>query len=143
MIVVNKKKYLCSDCYMPYTYDKWCKECNTKLIQQDFLNWTSKNEFIDKFIQEAQLNAKSNNEILEWIPYNKFENIKYLNKKKSNTIYEAIWLDTPIIKWSYKKRKWIRDNKKRELKVVLKSLNYKSPNLYDLSFLNNIFSDKV
>ncbi|PKY56189.1 hypothetical protein RhiirA4_476284 [Rhizophagus irregularis] len=29
-------------------------------FQQDFSKWTSKNEFIDKFIQEAQLNAIAN-----------------------------------------------------------------------------------
>ena len=45
---------------------------STKRFQQDFLKWT---EFIDKFIQEALLNAKNIYEVLEWIPYNKLENI--------------------------------------------------------------------
>jgi len=28
-------------------------------FQQDFSNWTSGNEFINKFIQESQLNAQN------------------------------------------------------------------------------------
>jgi hypothetical protein len=42
---------------------------NAKNVQQNFGNWTSKNEHIDKFIQESQLNARSRFEFLEWIPY--------------------------------------------------------------------------
>jgi len=45
---------------------------------------------IDKFIQETQLNAKYIDQILEWIPYNNFKNIKYLDKGGFGTIYEAI-----------------------------------------------------
>ncbi|GBB92463.1 hypothetical protein RclHR1_20090004 [Rhizophagus clarus] len=48
--------------------------------KQEFSKWTSKNKYIDKFIQEAQLNAKSNYEVLEWIPYNKLSNINYYDK---------------------------------------------------------------
>ncbi|RHZ77963.1 hypothetical protein Glove_168g18 [Diversispora epigaea] len=36
---------------------KWCKSCNSKHFQNDFNNWTSGNDKIDKFIQVAQLNA--------------------------------------------------------------------------------------
>ena len=51
----------------------WCKDCNVKQFQKDFPNWTSGNEFIDRFIQETQSNAQHNSEVLEWIPYNKLE----------------------------------------------------------------------
>ncbi len=60
------------------------------MFQQNFDKWTSENEFIDKFIQETQLNAKYIDQILEWIPYNNFKNIKYLDKGGFGTIYEAI-----------------------------------------------------
>jgi len=63
------------------------------MFQQDFFNWTSGNKFIDKFIQEPQLNAKVTNQILEWIPYNKFKNIEYLDKGGFSVVYKAIWLD--------------------------------------------------
>ncbi len=58
------------------------------MLQQSFDKWTSGNEFIDKFIQETQLNAKYRRQILEWIPYNKLEDIKYLDKGGfSTTVY--------------------------------------------------------
>ncbi|RGB28470.1 hypothetical protein C1646_716072, partial [Rhizophagus diaphanus] len=50
---------LCNECNQPYTDYQWCQQCNTKRFQLDFSKWTSKNEFIDEFIQEGQLNAKN------------------------------------------------------------------------------------
>ncbi|RGB41655.1 hypothetical protein C1646_685035, partial [Rhizophagus diaphanus] len=41
---------LCNECKQPYTDYHWCQQCNTRRFQQDFSKWTSKNEFIDKFI---------------------------------------------------------------------------------------------
>jgi hypothetical protein len=37
------------------------------------------------------------NNKLKWIPYDKFENIKYLNKGGYGTIYEATYEDYKII----------------------------------------------
>jgi hypothetical protein len=88
---------LCNKCNQQYTDYNWCQQCNSKQFQQDFLKWTSKNKFIDKFIQEAQLNAKSNYEVLEWIPYNKLSNINYYDKGGFSEIHKAIWLDGPIV----------------------------------------------
>ncbi len=105
------------------------------MFQQNFDKWTSKNEFIDKFIQETQLNAKYVDQILEWIPYNQFTDIKYLDKGGFSTIYEAIWLDGPIKKWNDVKQNWSRINNQ---KVVLKSLN-KSSNLSN-KFLNEVYN---
>ena len=106
-----------------------------KQFQLNFLNWTSGNEFIDKFIQESQLKVQNNKQVLEWIPYNRFENIEYFDKGGFSTIYNAIWLDGPINYWSYNEKKWIRFNEKT---VVLKSLN-KSSNLNE-EFLNEVWN---
>ncbi len=106
------------------------------MFQQDFFNWTSGNDFIDKFIQESQLNAKYTNQLLEWIPYNKFQNIEYLDKGGFSIVYKAIWLDGPIKHWSNEsndENKWKRINYKT---VSLKSLN-KSLNLNE-EFLNEV-----
>ncbi len=103
------------------------------MLQQNFFNWISGNEFIDKFIQESQLNAEFNDEILEWIPYNKFKNIEYLNKGGFSIIYKAIWLDGPIDNWNDDENKWNRGFNKM---VSLKSLN-KSSNLNE-EFLNEV-----
>jgi len=101
------------------------------LFQKNFPNWTSRNVFIDKFIQISQLNAQCSNQILEWIPYDRFKNIEYFDKGGFSTIYKAIWLDGPIMYWY--ENKWIRSNEKT---VALKSLD-KSSNLNE-EFLNEV-----
>ena len=104
-----------------------------EIFQRNFDKWTSNNKFIDKFIQEAQLNAKRYCQILEWVPYSKLNEIKYLDKGGFSIIYEAIWLDRPIKSWSNGKNEWLRISNKR---VVLKNL--------DKSFdLNNEFLNEV
>ena len=144
--------YLCPECNNPYTGIGWCQQCNVKRFQQDFHKWTSGNKFIDKFIQESQLNARNSYDVLEWIPYNRLTDVKYLDKGGFSTIYKAIWLDGPIKEWDYEKQKWNRitneidispdkgednDISKIEGKVVvLKSLD-NSSNLNDV-FLNSL-----
>ncbi len=103
------------------------------MLKQNFDKWTSRNEFIDKFIQESQLNAKHPDHILEWIPYNKLKNIEYLDKGGFSIIYKAIWIDGPIKKLSNNGRKFIRNN---NLIVALKRFNISS-NLND-EFLNEV-----
>ena len=48
---------------------------------------SSGDEFIDKFIQEVQQNGNT----LKWLPYDGFENVKYLDKGGFSTIYTANW----------------------------------------------------
>ena len=74
------KHGLCKGCKQPNTDIDWCQPCNSKRFQQNFKNWTSGNDEVDKFIQKTQLNAKEDKEILEWIEYDRFENIEYIIK---------------------------------------------------------------
>ncbi len=119
---LNYLKCFCLDCDERYTDmdTKCCKGCDIKLFQQDFPNWTSGNESIDRFIQETQLSVQKENQVLEWIPYNEFKNIEYLEKGRSSTVYKTIWSDGPINYWSNDERKWIRSNHE---KVVIKNLD--------------------
>src|SRR5437588_10716307 len=97
---------LCPECNKPNTWYSWCNQCNAQRFQQDFPNWTSGNIYIDNFIQETQLSAKDPWEILEWIPYNRLTNIKYLAKGGFSTVYKAIWLDGEIRHWDYDNKQW-------------------------------------
>ncbi|PKY29630.1 HCP-like protein [Rhizophagus irregularis] len=126
---------LCIECKHPYIDYHWCQQCNTRRFQQDFSKWTSKNEFIDKFIQEAQLNAKNSYEVLEWIPYNKLSNINYYDKGGFSEIHKAVWSDGPIFSWSFDKQQWIRYYFQTGYEVILKTLN-------NSSSLNNKFLDE-
>ena len=128
---------LCTECNRPYTnWSSWCNQCNAKRFQQDFPNWTSGNVYIDNFIQDTQLNAKKHKEVLEWIPYNRLTNIKYLAKGGFSTVYNAIWLDGWIDKWD--NGKWIRLTYpiNKGYSVVIKSLN-NSSNINE-EFLNEV-----
>ncbi|RIA89039.1 kinase-like domain-containing protein [Glomus cerebriforme] len=115
---------LCKECKQPNTGYKWCQS-SVEHYQQNFKNWTSENSDVDKFIQESQINAKNHNEKLEWIEYDKFENIEYITKGGFGTIYKANWKDKPSILWS-----------EANQSVALKSLN-NSKNI-TLEFLNEI-----
>jgi hypothetical protein len=56
---------------------------------------------------------------LEWIPYDRLENIKYLAEGGFCTVYKAIWIDGQILNWDINQNKWNRDS----TDVVLKCLN--------------------
>ncbi|PKC52664.1 HCP-like protein, partial [Rhizophagus irregularis] len=133
---IEMKAKLCNECKQPFlnvSDYQWCQECNTDRFQQEISKWTSNNEFIDKFIQEAQLNARNSYEILEWIPYNKLSNISYYDKGGFSEIHKAIWSDGPIFGWNFDKQQW---NRKKDYEVILKKLN-------NSSNLNNKFLDEV
>ncbi len=64
--------------------------------------------------------------IIEWIPYNNLQNVKYLTKGGCSEIYLARWIDGAYNKW---------DSKEKQLKrwgthvVILKKLeNVESAN---------------
>src|SRR5207248_242981 len=87
---------LCNECKQPNTgiYNRtWCQSCNAKRFQQNFQNWTSGNHDIDEFIQKTQLKARNCREVIEWVEYDRFENVEYLAKGGFGTTYKAIWKD--------------------------------------------------
>ncbi|PKC05515.1 hypothetical protein RhiirA5_420827 [Rhizophagus irregularis] len=71
--------------------------CNAINFQQNFNNWTSGNNDIDKFIQDTQLSShKGVKNALEWISYNKLCNIKHITENS----YKANWIDGNIWYWN-------------------------------------------
>ena len=129
------KEYgLCKECKQPNTGYKWCQSCNGKHFQQNFENWISGNSEVDKLIQESQLNAKNCNEKLEWIEYDRFENIEYVAKGGFGTINKAIWKDGFILSCNYKTNQWNRENVNETF--ALKGLNNSKDII--LEFLNEV-----
>ncbi|RHZ56993.1 hypothetical protein Glove_395g28 [Diversispora epigaea] len=74
---------------------------------------------IDKFIQQTQLNANKHQKIIEWILFDRLENVTYLSKRDFGTVCKAEWLNRYIILQSHEK--WVRFPKQD---VYLKSLDY-------------------
>ncbi|RHZ82539.1 hypothetical protein Glove_109g212 [Diversispora epigaea] len=70
----------CSKCHRDNIGRNWCNPCNAKQFQNEFDKWTSGDREIDKFIQQMQLEANKCLEIIEWIPFNRLENVRYLTK---------------------------------------------------------------
>jgi hypothetical protein len=160
----NQTFGLCPECNRPNTFNNWCKECNSKKFKQNFDNWTSGNKQIDKFIQESQLSARTWFVLLEWIPYNRLRNIKFLAQGGFSTVYKAIWLNGPVNCWNNEKQNWkrlvrkldeqeykdasnskiknpLKINEKYGYPVVLKSLN-NSSNINE-NFLNEVSSESI
>jgi hypothetical protein len=107
---------LCKACNRIKITYKWCNYCH---FQLNFKNWTSGNNDVDEFIQKSQLKAKNIYQFLEWIEYNKFEDIEYLAKGGFGTTFKAIWKEGHI-KWNYYNDQWIRNG---GTKVALKCLH--------------------
>ena len=94
----NRIKYgKCQECFQVSTA-YGCLSCIRKHFQQDFDKWTSGNEDIDKLIQDIQLNKKID-VTLEWIPYNKFNDVKYIAEGGFAKVYSATWTDGKIREW--------------------------------------------
>jgi hypothetical protein len=58
---------------------------------------------------------------LEWIPYNRFSDIKYITGNKFVKICRANWIDGRISYWDNDNQNWERFN--QNVAVTLKSLN--------------------
>src|ERR1043165_1865051 len=99
---------LCHECSQLNTGDDWCQSCNSKRFQNDFNKWTSGNKEIDEFIQKFQSNATRCEEVLEWIPYEKFSDIEYLAKGGFGTVHKAYWIDGHILHWDISQNTWKR-----------------------------------
>ena len=112
---------ICEECNQKNTGIQWCRACNAKRFQQNFQNWTSGNDDIDKFIQHTQLSATRYREVIEWIPYDRFYDIKYIAKGGFGNVYRANWIDGYLWYWDNKNKNWERRNS-NEL-FALKSLN--------------------
>src|SRR5688500_2798713 len=91
---------------------KKCKyKCNAIHFQQNFVGWTSGNDYIDKFIQDTQLSVhnvkyKVYKKALEWITFDRFDNII---KSRFDETYRANWIDGCICEWDGKNQNWKRN----------------------------------
>ena len=130
---------MCKECNQVNTGNDWCKSCNSKRFQQNFNNWTSGNDDIDKFIQNAQLSANNEYEILEWISYDRINyNIEYIAKGKFGKVYKA--------KYNHRIMDDLNDlgsNQQNESEFALEILN-DLQNIIDKSeFINKVINQSI
>uniref|UniRef100_U9TVW5 Protein kinase domain-containing protein n=1 Tax=Rhizophagus irregularis (strain DAOM 181602 / DAOM 197198 / MUCL 43194) TaxID=747089 RepID=U9TVW5_RHIID len=130
-IICKSCNKICTDIQL-----KWCRPCAINNLKKNFTNWTSGNEKIDEFIQQMQLKIESfDNIIVEWIPYEQFNNVK---KTKKDGFATAIWKDG-LLKYNEEERTYKRILS--NIEVFLKCLN-NSQNVIN-EFSNEKYSIKV
>src|ERR1051325_10128039 len=80
----------CSCCNKLFTEELWCNECDPYGMTE---GWTSGNLNIDKFIKDTVYNAREDRSFLEWVPFDRFVNIKQIGEGGFSKVYSATWVD--------------------------------------------------
>ncbi|PKY17680.1 kinase-like protein [Rhizophagus irregularis] len=124
----------CIECNLLFK-DKnlWCKYCHSKRFQDNFSKWDSGDETINDIIRKTQLNAEKTCQVIEWIPYDDFENIEHFARGGFSRVYRANWIHGQILSRNYRDHDYIRN---KNMLVALKELN-NSSNIND-NFLNEL-----
>lgn len=94
---------VCPDCKVPNTGFAWCNKYDPgKFLKEEK---TSGNPEIDNLIHKSQLKMEHYYHNLEWIPYDRFQDIKSIGEGGFANIYSATWLDgKPMFGETTKKR---------------------------------------
>ena len=84
-----------SECLCQEDYE-YCKPCHSAYFCDNFAHWTSGDLRIDELIQNSQLNAEYECELIEWIEYTDLENIEFVAHGGFSSVYKAVWKDGPV-----------------------------------------------
>uniref|UniRef100_U9SN89 Protein kinase domain-containing protein n=1 Tax=Rhizophagus irregularis (strain DAOM 181602 / DAOM 197198 / MUCL 43194) TaxID=747089 RepID=U9SN89_RHIID len=114
------KRRVCEDCKNECLAISYCEYCIRNYLKAKFSNWTSGNNDIDDLIKKCQMESRAPDMIVEWIPYNKFQNIEYLTRGGCSEIYTADLIGRRYKKWNSEQQQLILSKTIR--KVVLKKL---------------------
>ena len=134
-------KRICENCNQECLATLYCDYCIRNHLKANFSNWTSGNDDIDNLIQKCQMESLMPDTIVEWIPYNNLQNIKYLTKGGCSEIYTAGWIDGRYEEWDFKEQQLIRVFESETQAVVLKKLeNVENANK---SWLDEVCKSKV
>src|SRR5581483_9789227 len=123
----------CPECCKPRISFGWCIECETNSMKENFPYWTSANKEIDELIRYTQLSATQACDYLEWIPFEKFEMVKYIGSGGFSSVYSALWMEGPRWNWDDGAQEWTRAG---PMNVALKRLN-NSQNISS-SYINQV-----
>ncbi|CAB4442383.1 unnamed protein product [Rhizophagus irregularis] len=98
----------CENCNQKCLATLYCEYCVRNYLKTNFSNWTSENNDIDNLIKNCQMETFNPDAIIEWIPYNNLQNIKYLTRGGFSNIYTANWIDGRYAEWDSKEQQLIR-----------------------------------
>jgi hypothetical protein len=121
----------------------YCSKCNAA-HWATFSKWSSGDQPIDDLIRETQNTATAHYQVLEWIPYDEFEDIEHFADGGFGSVYKALWKAGPISNyygtakdgsfshyygsfWNVEKAKW---NRLPNTAVAIKKLKTRTPNFF-------------
>ncbi|EXX60518.1 hypothetical protein RirG_179200 [Rhizophagus irregularis DAOM 197198w] len=117
---------ICEICQEECLATLYCEHCARNYLKENFSNWTSGNNDINDLIQKCQMEILQPNRIIEWIPYNNLQNVKYLTKGGCSEIYTAVWIGGSFDEWDSQEKQLTRFG---DQYVILKKLeNVESAN---------------
>ncbi|RHZ73602.1 hypothetical protein Glove_230g200 [Diversispora epigaea] len=61
--------------------------------------------------------------VIEWIPFDRFKDVRQIGKGGFETIHYARWIDGRIYEWDIENQQWERYRKNNELEVALKKFD--------------------
>src|SRR5436190_16115165 len=110
------------NCYKPDNGKLWCRKCVPSCIIE---GWTSGNSEIDHFIKDTIYNAKEYFGyplFLEWVPFDRFEDIKQIGEGGFAKVYSAKWIDGRSEYYKQDNGNW-KKSEPIPINVALKRLN--------------------
>ena len=119
MIFNEGTRRTCENCNQECLATLYCEHCVRNYLKAKFSNWTSGNDNIDNLIQECQMKTLAPQKIVEWIPYNNLQNIKYLTKGGFSEIYTAGWINGGYYEWDSKEQKLKRFGEQNLIQTVI------------------------
>ena len=112
----KRKRILCNECNQKRIFlDKSHQICQI-CYKAKTIYKPSGNKVIDDFIKYTLINDNKFAGKMEFVPYDRFKDVKFIAEGGFSKIYKATWIDSPLTKWNEGKR---NDG----VKVALKELN--------------------
>ncbi|CAB4436878.1 unnamed protein product [Rhizophagus irregularis] len=105
--------------YIDHICWPWCKECVPRCLIE---GWTSGNNDIDELIKDTIYNAENDDLFLEWVSFDRFEDVKQIGEGGFSKIYSATWIDGKAKYFRQDDGSWIK-KEPNPIKVALKRLN--------------------
>ncbi|RIA89514.1 kinase-like domain-containing protein [Glomus cerebriforme] len=135
-------KRICENCNQECLATLYCEYCVRNYLKAKFSNWTSGNDDIDNLIRKCQMETLRPDMIVEWIPYNNFQNIKYLTKGGYSEIYTADWIDGGYYRWDFEEQQLKRFGGQKVIIKRLENVENASHNWFEEAKSHSTISNK-
>ncbi|KAG9296758.1 hypothetical protein G9A89_001390 [Geosiphon pyriformis] len=123
----KESKYLawdfgqCQKCGGKFKEERWCQYCTRTFLQDEFDKWTSGNKMLDQFIQNIQKSATSANQLIEWVPFEKFTDIVIIGNGNAGPVFSGKYFEGFKVGWNASSCIWDKFYEP-DGKFVLKSI---------------------